>query len=134
MLYHALDPVLLQLGPFKVYWFGVLYLLALAASWWLGRVLAGRRPSQWSLEEVNDLILYTALGLVLGGRIGYVLFYHLAEFLNHPLVLLEVWRGGLSFHGGVIGALVAAVLFARRSHSKLGRRRPRIGGSLCLSR
>jgi len=116
MLYHSLDPVIFQLGTFKLYWFGVLYLLALAASWWLARVQARRRPSEWSLEEVNDLILYAALGLALGGRLGYVLFYHLAEFLNHPLVLLEVWRGGLSFHGALLGALVAVMLFARRSH------------------
>lgn len=119
MLYHSLDPVFLQLGPFRLYWFGVLYLLALAGSWWLGRLLASRRPSEWSLEEVNDLILYLALGLILGGRLGYVLFYHLAEFLNHPQVLVEVWLGGLSFHGGLVGALVAAVLFARRSHKSL---------------
>jgi phosphatidylglycerol:prolipoprotein diacylglycerol transferase len=116
MLYHNLDPVIFQLGPFKAYWFSVLYLLALAAGWWLARLMARRQPSLWGLEEVNDLILYAALGLTIGGRLGYVLFYHLAEFLNHPLVVFQVWRGGLSFHGALIGGLVAITLFARRSH------------------
>jgi phosphatidylglycerol:prolipoprotein diacylglycerol transferase len=116
MLYHTLDPVIFQLGPIKVYWYGVLYLLALAGSWWLARFMARQRPSQWSLEEVNDLILYVVLGLTVGGRLGYVLFYHLAEFLSQPLVVFQVWRGGLAFHGALIGGLVAIVLFARRSH------------------
>ena len=116
MLYHSIDPVIFQLGPLKVYWYGVLYLLGLAAAWWLARVMAHRRPSEWSLEEVNDLILYTALGLVLGGRLGYLVFYNLPGLLNAPTVVFQVWRGGMSFHGALIGAVVAIYLFARRSH------------------
>ena len=116
MLYHSIDPVIFQLGPLKVYWYGVLYLLGLGATWWLGRVMARRSPSQWSPEEVNDLILYAVLGLALGGRLGYVLFYNLPGLLNDPRVLFQVWRGGMSFHGALVGAVVACCLFARRSH------------------
>lgn len=114
MYYHDLDPVLIQLGPLKVHWYGVMYLVAFALGWWLGRVRAAKPGSGWKPEQIGDLVFYFALGAVLGGRLGYTLFYNLAAFLDNPLEIFYIWRGGMSFHGGLIGALIAAWLYGRR--------------------
>ena len=114
MYYHDLDPVLIQLGPLKVHWYGVMYLVAFALGWWLGRIRAARPDSGWKPEQMGDLVFYFALGAVLGGRLGYTLFYNLSAFLANPLEIFYIWRGGMSFHGGLIGALAAAWLFGRR--------------------
>jgi len=109
MLYfHNIDPVALALGPVSIHWYGIMYLLAFAAAWGLGRqrILAGRLPGV-DTEGLSDLLFYGMLGVVLGGRIGYMLFYATADFLAHPLLLLRVWEGGMSFHGGLLGVLIA---------------------------
>ena len=97
-----------------IHWYGLMYLLGFAAAWWLGRIRAARPGSAWSAAGVDDLVFYCALGVVLGGRIGYVLFYNMPVFLDNPLVLLEVWNGGMSFHGGLLGVLIALWLFNRK--------------------
>ncbi len=113
MNYPAIDPVLLQLGPLKIHWYGLMYLIAFAAAWWLGRLRA-RSSGLMKPEQVDDLIFYGAVGVVVGGRIGSVLFYNFDRFLADPLYLLRIWEGGMSFHGGFLGVLVAMLLFRRK--------------------
>src|SRR3569832_2248242 len=93
-----------------------MYLVGFGAAWWLGRLRAHRPQSGWHEQEVGDLIFYGARGAVLGGRIGYVLFYDLPAFLAEPLRFFKVWEGGMSFHGGLIGVIVAMFLLGRRHH------------------
>ncbi|WP_428622945.1 prolipoprotein diacylglyceryl transferase [Sedimenticola sp.] len=117
LTYPNIDPVLLSLGPVSVHWYGAMYLVGFVVGWWLGRVRAGRANSGWRVEQVDDLLFYIALGVVFGGRLGYTLFYGFDDFLRDPLSLLRIWQGGMSFHGGLIGVLVAMWLFGRR-HGK----------------
>ncbi|MEO6264402.1 MAG: prolipoprotein diacylglyceryl transferase [Luteimonas sp.] len=115
IILHQIDPIALGLGPLQVHWYGVMYLLGFAACWFLGRrrIRAGRLPG---VDEAGygDLLFYGMLGAVLGGRIGYILFYAFTDFLQQPLMLFKVWEGGMSFHGGLIGVLVATAWWARR--------------------
>ncbi|MDA1107637.1 MAG: prolipoprotein diacylglyceryl transferase [Proteobacteria bacterium] len=114
--YPAIDPVALHLGPLKVHWYGLMYLAGFAAVWWLG-VRRARRPGAIiTPEQVSDLVVYGALGVMLGGRIGYILFYDLAAYIAEPLNIFKLWQGGMSFHGGLIGVLLAMALYARKLH------------------
>ncbi len=116
MLQHpAIDPVAVQLGPLAIRWYGLMYLVGFAAAWWLGRQRARRPGSGWQVSELGDLIFYCAMGAVLGGRIGYVLFYQPGYYLSHPAAILQAWQGGMSFHGGLIGVLLACWLFGRKT-------------------
>src|SRR5689334_2791357 len=118
MLVHPdFDPVAVHLGPVAIHWYGLMYLLGFAGSWWLGTRRAQLPHYQWPKERGSDLLFYGALGVILGGRIGYTLFYNFSGFLKDPLVLLRIWEGGMSFHGGLLGVVVAYLLFAR--HQKL---------------
>ncbi|MDP2879947.1 MAG: prolipoprotein diacylglyceryl transferase [Sulfuricella sp.] len=117
MLIHPqFDPVALQLGPLAIRWYGLMYLLAFGLFLLLGRqrIKAGPQPG-WTVKELDDLLFYGVLGVVLGGRLGYVLFYQPAHFLAHPLEIFSVWQGGMAFHGGFLGVLVAMGLFARKT-------------------
>ena len=114
MLMHPnFDPVAFALGPVKVHWYGLMYLIAFALGWWLGRVRARDAWRGWSRDDVGDVLFYVALGVVAGGRLGYMLFYDFDRLLTDPLSLSMVWRGGMSFHGGLIGVIVAMWWFAR---------------------
>jgi len=113
MIHPNYDPVALKLGSIEVHWYGLMYLLAFAAAYGLAWYRSTRREG-WSSEMVSDLVFYGALGVILGGRIGYVLFYQLGELLQNPAYLLKVWEGGMSFHGGFIGVMLAMVFFARK--------------------
>lgn len=112
---HQIDPIALALGPLKVHWYGLMYLLAFGVAWFLGRsrIRAGRLPG---VDEngYGDLMFYGMLGVVLGGRIGYVLFYSFADFLSNPLMLFKVWEGGMSFHGGLLGVMAAMWWWSRK--------------------
>jgi len=112
---HQIDPIAVGLGPLQVHWYGLMYLLAFGTAWFLGRsrVRAGRLPGVGE-AAFSDLMFYGMLGVVLGGRIGYVLFYAFADFLRDPLMLLKVWQGGMSFHGGLLGVLAALAWWSRR--------------------
>jgi len=115
MLVHPdFDPVAFGLGPLRVRWYGLMYLLGFLAGWALGRYRAKRPGSGWTIVQVDDLVFYVALGVILGGRIGYVLFYGFDAFRHDPTILFRVWEGGMSFHGGFLGVLLAMVLFARK--------------------
>jgi phosphatidylglycerol:prolipoprotein diacylglycerol transferase len=121
MLQHpAIDPVAIAIGPLKVHWYGLMYLAAFASAWWLAR-LRSRRPGAVLAEsDVEDLIFYGAIGVVLGGRLGYVLLYGLDEFLADPLWLFRIWEGGMAFHGGLLGVLVAMWWLASSRGKPLG--------------
>ncbi|MCK9532542.1 MAG: prolipoprotein diacylglyceryl transferase [Gammaproteobacteria bacterium] len=112
--YPSVDPVAFSLGPVKVHWYGLMYLVGFAAGWWLLRLRARRPGSGWQPQQIDDLLFYAALGVILGGRIGYVLFYNFSAFLAEPLMLIRLWEGGMSFHGGLLGVLVALGWYARR--------------------
>lgn len=112
---HQIDPIAIHLGPVAVHWYGIMYLLAFGAAWLLGnhRVAAGRLPGV-NAEAFSDLLFYSMLGVVLGGRIGYVLFYAPGAFLANPAMLVRVWEGGMSFHGGLLGVLAASLWWSRK--------------------
>src|SRR3569832_460723 len=113
--YPNIDPVALSLGPLMTHWYGVMLLVGVGAAWWLGRLRARRPQSGWNDQEVGDLIFYGAMGAVLGGRIGYVLFYVLPAFLAEPLRIFKVWEGGLFFFGGFFGIFVNGELWGKVS-------------------
>lgn len=110
-----IDPVALRFGPLQIHWYGVMYLLGFAMAWYLGRsrIRAGRLPGVDD-NGFGDLMFYGMLGVVLGGRLGYILFYDLPSYLAHPLQIFKIWEGGMSFHGGLVGVLVATWLWSRR--------------------
>lgn len=117
MLTHPfIDPVALDLGFVQIHWYGIMYLVGFSAAWWLGQQRAKRPNSGWSAEQVGDLIFYCAMGAVIGGRLGYVLFYDLGTYIDNPLKIFKVWEGGMAFHGGLIGAAAAMWLFGRKTN------------------
>ena len=115
--FHSINPVALQIGFLKIRWYSLMYLLGFGLAWLLGRWRAQRSQGDWNQQQVSDLVFYGALGLMLGGRIGYMLFYNWSQLLADPIVLFKPWQGGMSFHGGLIGGAIACYLFARR-HGK----------------
>ena len=120
MLTHPqFDPVAIAVGPVAIHWYGLMYLIAFAQFWWLGkwRIEHGR-VTGWTVEALDDLVFYGVLGVILGGRLGQVLFYEPGYYLAHPAEILAVWKGGMSFHGGMLGVFVAMLFIAR----KYGRR------------
>jgi len=114
LTYPDIDPVAFAIGPLKVHWYGLMYLVGFAAAWLLGRWRASRPGSAWTAEMVDDLVFYSVIGVIAGGRLGYMLFYGFDQILANPLNLLKVWEGGMSFHGGLIGVILALWLFARK--------------------
>ncbi|MDH5632528.1 MAG: prolipoprotein diacylglyceryl transferase [Gammaproteobacteria bacterium] len=115
MIVPDINPVAIQLGPLKVHWYGLMYLAGFASAWWVGQWRARHIHRGWKPEEVGDLIFYFALSIIIGGRLGYVLFYNPAYYFNHPLEAFFIWTGGMSFHGGTIGALAGFYLYARHT-------------------
>lgn len=118
-MFHFPDfnPIAFHVGPLKVHWYGIMYLIGFISAWLLANYRAKHHPSwrgKWNNDLISDLIFYAALGVILGGRIGYMLFYDLPNFLYHPFILFHVWDGGMSFHGGLIGVIVAMLIFAKR--------------------
>lgn len=125
MPFPDFDPIIVQLGPFALRWYALAYVAGIALGWWWGRVLAAN-PRIWSPEappltklQVDDYVLWVALGVIVGGRLGYVLFYHPGLFLSDPLAVLQIWEGGMSFHGGFIGVALAVTGFAWRNKVSL---------------
>ena len=117
MLVHPqFDPVALALGPIQIHWYGLTYLVAFGLFLWLG-ALRVKRPQfasiGWTRRDIEDLLFYGVLGVVIGGRIGYALFYKPGQYLSNPLEILMVWKGGMSFHGGLLGVIAAMAWYAR---------------------
>ena len=117
LAYPNIDPVALDLGVLQIHWYGLMYLVGIGGAWWLAaRRLADFDPT-WSKEKLSDLVFWVAMGVILGGRLGYVLFYDLPAYIADPALILQVWKGGMSFHGGLIGVLLATLWFGKR-HKK----------------
>lgn len=111
-----IDPVAVQIGPLAIHWYGLMYLLGFSAAWWLGNNRAKNKPELgWNEQQVSDVIFYAAMGVIFGGRIGYMLFYNFDGLLANPLSLLKLWEGGMSFHGGLIAVVIGIIYFARKN-------------------
>ena len=110
--YPVINPVAFTIGPLHVHWYGLMYLLGFASAWGLA-TLRGKKNGEWTANQVGDLIFYSALGVIVGGRLGYMLFYDFPDLIQSPLTLFKVWDGGMSFHGGLIGVCVAVYFFSR---------------------
>ncbi len=109
------DPVIFQVGPLALHWYGLMYLVGFVFALWLAKRRAGKPNSGWTKDEVENLLYIGFLGVFVGGRLGYVFFYNLPLFLDNPLYLFKVWEGGMSFHGGLIGVICAMLWFAHRT-------------------
>src|SRR5258706_6659435 len=117
MLVHPdIDPVAFSIGPLAVRWYGLMYLAGFAAGWGLGVRRIDRGMAPISRGQFDDLLFLAVLGVILGGRLGYVLFYKPGHYATHPLEILAVWQGGMSFHGGLLGVMLAMVFAAPRHH------------------
>ncbi|NRA53769.1 MAG: prolipoprotein diacylglyceryl transferase [Gammaproteobacteria bacterium] len=119
MQFPQIDPIIFQIGPIALRWYGLMYLLGFVGALWLGNMRADRPNSGWTRDQVSDLLFYGFIGVILGGRIGYVIFYHFDYFLANPLYLFKVWEGGMSFHGGLLGVIMALIIFARITNKKM---------------
>jgi phosphatidylglycerol:prolipoprotein diacylglycerol transferase len=123
--YPGFNPIAVQIGPFgsfgplKIHWYGIMYLVAFAAAWWLGRVRAKKPNSTWKPADIDDFMFFGMLGTILGGRIGYVLFYGMSYWAEDKLYPFKVWDGGMSFHGGLLGVLIAFAVFAVRRKRRI---------------
>ena len=114
MQHPQFDPIAIQLGPVAIHWYGLMYLLGFAAVWLLGRRRIKRGQSDFTLRELEDIIFYSVIGVVIGGRLGYALMYKPGHYLTHPLEIFQIWEGGMSFHGGLIGVILVLLWYARR--------------------
>ncbi|HMA11154.1 MAG TPA: prolipoprotein diacylglyceryl transferase, partial [Steroidobacteraceae bacterium] len=116
--YPNIDPIAIALGPVQIHWYGIMYVVGFAVAWWLARRQAARPGSTWKAEDVDDLIFWSMVGVIIGGRVGYVLVYVLGfqpELLREDwLYPLKIWKGGMSFHGALVGVVIAMALFAHR--------------------
>lgn len=114
LVFPYIDPVAFSLGPLQVRWYGLMYLLGFFLAWLFAKWRTKRYDLPWSAEQISDLIFYGALGVIIGGRLGYMLFYNLSGLIAEPWSILMVWQGGMSFHGGLLGVIVAIILFSYR--------------------
>ncbi|RZM80102.1 prolipoprotein diacylglyceryl transferase [Pseudoalteromonas rubra] len=112
--FPEIDPIIFSIGPLSVRWYGVMYLIGFAFAMWWANKEADKPNSGWTKDEVSDLLFYGMLGVILGGRIGYVLFYQFSHFLENPMYLLRIDQGGMSFHGGALGVIAGIFIFAWR--------------------
>ena len=114
LTYPEFDRVAFSIGPVDVHWYGLMYVVGFIAGWWLARRRAADPRSTWKPVDVDDLIFFAAMGVILGGRLGWILFYGLDTVRENPLNIIRVWQGGMSFHGGLAGVMIAVAVFARR--------------------
>jgi len=112
--YPSIHPTIVKLGPIQIRWYGVMYILGFAISYLLVKYQIRKKKLNIDTAVINDLFLYLIIGLIVGARIGYVVFYNLAFYFNNPLKLLAVWEGGMSFHGGLIGIVLAGIIFVTK--------------------
>lgn len=116
--YPHFDPVAIALGPLQVHWYGLMYLFGFMGALWMANYRTRLAHIHWTKEQNSDLLFYSAIGVIVGGRAGYVFFYNFSKFLEDPLWLFQVWEGGMSFHGGFLGVLLAMFMYARKHQRK----------------
>jgi phosphatidylglycerol:prolipoprotein diacylglycerol transferase len=113
--YPQIDPVAIHLGPVVIHWYGLMYLLSFVSAWGLLRWRTQHAARGFTHEQLSDIVFYAAIGVIVGGRLGYMIFYAGTDWLAHPLSIVEVWQGGMSFHGGLLGVLVMMAYYAHKS-------------------
>ena len=111
--YPSIDPVAIALGPVQIRWYGICYIVGILSAWWLMNRRICQPHYDWTRDQVADLVFYATLGIIIGGRLGSVLFYNLPHYLEYPLDIFKIWQGGMAFHGGLLGVLVAIWLYTR---------------------
>ncbi|MEG3640907.1 prolipoprotein diacylglyceryl transferase [Magnetococcus sp. PR-3] len=114
--FPQIDPIMFEVGPLAIRWYGMMYTLSFIVGWPLLKRRAQRVMPELSVDHLGDIMVYTLLGLVLGGRFGYVLFYNFDYFISDPLAMLRIWEGGMSFHGGLLGGVTACLLYSRKTN------------------
>lgn len=119
LTYPEFDRIAFSIGPVDVHWYGLMYVVGFVAGWWLARRRAAAPRSTWKPADVDDLIFFAAMGVILGGRLGWILFYGFDTVREDPLNIIRVWQGGMSFHGGLAGVMIAVALFAKRRGRKI---------------
>ena len=114
---HNFDPVLIDLGIIKIHWYSLAYVFGILIGWWYGRLIITKKihgsDQEIYLKNFDDLISYIIIGVIVGGRLGYVIFYNLTFFLNKPIEIFKLWEGGMSFHGGLIGVILSTYIFSK---------------------
>ena len=119
MFVHNLDPILIDLGVISIRWYSLAYIVGIILGWWVGKKIILRlkihQKINISLSKFEDLITYLVLSIILGGRVGYILFYNFQFYLENPIEIFKIWQGGMSFHGGLIGVILATYLFCKRN-------------------
>lgn len=119
LTYPVIDPVAFSIGPVHIHWYGIMYLLGFSLAWLLAKWRVKHYQLPWTDEEIGDLIFTGAVGVIVGGRLGYMLFYTSFEWLTKPWLILKIWEGGMSFHGGLIGVILAMLYFAHHTQKSL---------------
>ncbi len=119
LAYPNIDPILFQIGPLAIRWYSLAYIAGLMLGWRYMRVLAKRPPEVAPERDIDDFLVWATLGVVLGGRLGYVLFYKFGFYMDNPAAIFQVWKGGMSFHGGLLGVVAAGLLFAWQRKIKI---------------
>ena len=114
LTYPEINPIALKLGPVAIHWYGIMYAIGFVGGWILLRMRIKHFHLSWTTDQLSDLVLYIVLGVILGGRLGYAVFYNLPNSVAHPLQILAIWDGGMSFHGGFIGVMIAIALYGRK--------------------
>ncbi len=117
--YPDINPVLLKLGPLKIHWYGIMYLIGFAGGWMLARYRANRSRGLWSPEQVADIVFYSIVGVLLGGRLGYVIFYNPGCLFSSPMDIIKIWDGGMSFHGGLLGVIIMLYIYGKKTGKSL---------------
>ena len=117
-IYPEIDPIAIRIGPLAVAWYGLMYFMAFIAAYFLAKSRVKKQGSPINQKQIDDLIFYAAIGVIVGGRLGYMIFYDFSNLVNDPLSwilrLPQLWNGGMSFHGGLIGVLLAMIFFAKK--------------------
>lgn len=114
LIYPEINPIAFRIGPLDAHWYGLMYILGFLSAWLLGILRAKKPHSPVKPEQIGDMVFSAAIGVIVGGRVGYMLFYALPDFLAHPLLIFKVWQGGMSFHGGMVGVIVALLLYSQK--------------------
>ena len=110
-----INPIAVSIGPLKIHWYGIMYLVGFVFAFWMANRRSDRSNGVWNREQVSDLLFYGFMGVILGGRCGYVFFYQLSRFLDNPVYLFKIWEGGMSFHGGLLGVILAVTYYAKKN-------------------
>lgn len=116
LAFPNINPVAVSLGPLEIHWYGIMYLVGFLLAWLLARYRVVHYKLSFTKEQISDLIFYAAIGVIIGGRVGYMVFYDTQQLITNPLSLFKIWQGGMSFHGGLIGVLLAVIFFARKTN------------------